>query len=128
MKTSMVAATAVALIAGAACIAPALAWDQIAQRNVTDHVDIDTVNLPGNREFRRVKLCAFRHPVHVIDIDIFFRNGGHQDVNTVWRLNPGDCTRAIDLDGGSRNIDHIVMKYEETSWRRRTATVRLFAE
>ena len=64
----------------------------------------------------------------IIDIDIHYANGGHQDVNTRFQINPGDCTRVIDLDGGSRNVDHIVFKYEENGRRHQTATVRVFAE
>ena len=44
------------------------------------------------------------------------------------RVNPGQCTRAIDLNGDDRNITRVAMVYEETSFRRRTATVRLFGE
>jgi len=128
MKKTILAALAAATISTFAGTAPAMAWTEIAQRNVADRIDVDTVSLPGDREYRRIKLCVYRHPVHFIDIDIWFRNGGHQDINTAYRINPGQCTRDIDLDGGSRNIDHIVLKYEETSVRRRTATVRIFAE
>jgi hypothetical protein len=33
-----------------------------------------------------------------------FANGGHQDVSVRERINPGQCTRAIDLNGDDRNI------------------------
>jgi hypothetical protein len=128
MKLTLAAALGATLLSTFATVAPAMAWDEIAQLNVRDRVDIDTVNLPGNREFSRIKVCAYRHPVHMIDIDIWFRNGGHQDVNTRFQINPGDCTRVIDLNGGRRNVDHIVLKYEENSARHATATVRVFAE
>ena len=121
MKKSLIVAAAAALISTVASVTPALAWDEIAQLNVRDRVDVDTVNLPGNREFSRLKFCVYRHPVHFIDIDIWFRNGGHQDINTRFQINPRECTRVIDLDGGRRNIDHIVLKYEENSWKNRTA-------
>ncbi len=62
------------------------------------------------------------------DLDVFFNNGGHQDVSVRERINPGRCTRAIDLNGGDRDIARIAMVYEETSFRRRTATVRVYGE
>jgi hypothetical protein len=66
--------------------------------------------------------------VHFYDVDVHFANGGHQDVSVRERINPGQCTRAIDLNGDDRNITRVSMLYEETSFRRRTATVRLYAE
>ena len=60
--------------------------------------------LPGPRAFDRIKLCVYRNPVHFYDLDVRFRNGGHQDVSIRQRINPGECTRAIDLNGDDRNI------------------------
>lgn len=128
MKKSYVAAAAVALVSTLAVATPALAWDLLGTFNVRDRVDVDTLTLPGNRTFSRIKVCAHRHPVHIIDIDIHYANGGHQDVDTRWQINRGDCTRAIDLNGANRNITAIVLKYEENSWKRRTATVTVHGE
>jgi hypothetical protein len=119
---------AAALISTAAAASPALAWDEIATREVTDRYDVDVVNLPGDRKFARVKVCVYHNPVHFYDFDIFFKNGGHQDVSVRARINPGECTRAIDLKGGRRNIERIKFKYEETSWFVGRAVVRVFAE
>jgi len=107
---------------------PALAWDEIASRQVTERFDVDVVTLPGDRTFSRVKVCVYDNPVHFYDFDIFFRNGGHQDVEVRSRVNGGECTRNIDLKGGRRNIDRIRFKYEETSWFVGRAFVRVFAE
>lgn len=112
----------------AACATPASAWTQIGVREVRDRTDRDTIVVEGPRRFERIKLCVYRNPVHFIDVDVFYRNGGHQDVSVRSRINPGECTRAIELNGDDRNIGRVSMLYEETSFRRRTATVRLFAE
>ncbi|MGQ0533090.1 MAG: hypothetical protein ACT4OF_10440 [Caulobacteraceae bacterium] len=113
----------------AACAAtPAGAWTQIGVREVRDRTDRDVIIVEGPRQFERIKLCAYRNPVHFIDVDVFFRNGGHQDVSVRSRINAGECTRVIDLEGDDRNITRVSLLYEETSFRRRTATVRLFAE
>lgn len=107
---------------------PAFAWDVVGVREVSDHAERDTIVLEGDRHFTRIKLCVFRNPVEIHDLDVHFRNGGHQDVDVRERIAPGSCTRAIDLEGGHRDIASIVMKYEETSRRRRQATVRVLAE
>jgi len=122
-----------AVIAGAAlalmaCASPASAWDVIGVREVRDRTDRDVIVVEGPRQFERIKLCVYRNPVHFIDVDVHYRNGGHQDVSVRQRINPGQCTRAIDLNGDDRNITRVSLLYEETSFRRRTATVRLLAE
>lgn len=121
-----------ALILGAGmalCVAtPSFAWTQIGARDVSDRTERDTIVVEGPRQFERIKLCVYRQPVHFLDIDVRYANGGHQDVSVRERVNPGQCTRAIDLDGDDRNITTVSMMYEETSFRRRHATVRLFAE
>ncbi len=82
-----------------------------------------------SRQFERIKLCVYRNPVRFLDVDVRFANGGHQDVSLRQRINPGQCTRNIDLTGDDRNIASVSMLYEDTSWRRGAhATVRLFAE
>lgn len=117
-----------AFVAMAAMSGPAAAWDVIGVREVRDRTDRDTVVVEGPRQFERIKLCVYRNPVHFIDVDVHYANGGHQDVDVRQRINPGQCTRVIDLVGDDRNITRVSMLYEETSFRRRTATVRLFAE
>ncbi len=118
-----------AVLAIAACAStPAAAWTQLGVREVRDRTERDTFVLNGPREFDRIKLCVYRNPVHFYDLDVRYRNGGHQDVSIRQRINPGECTRAIDLNGDDRNITTVSMVYEETSFRRRTATVRLFGD
>ena len=113
----------------AACATPAAAWTELGVRDVRDRTDRDTIGVEGHRQFERIKLCVYRNPVHFLDLDVNFHNGGHQDVEVRSRINPGQCTRAIDLTGDDRDIRSVSMLYEETSWRRGAhATVRLFGE
>lgn len=121
---------ALAAILAAAAATPALAynWHLLGARDVRDRTDHDAISLPGNHVFNRIRLCVYRNPVHFYDVHVHYRNGGVQDVPVRARINPGECTRAIDLNGADRNIDRIDMTYEETSFRRRTATVRVFGE
>jgi len=128
MSKTLLATAAALLISTFAGVSPALAWDKIGERIVTDRLDVDVIHLPGNRKFSRVKVCVKGNPVHFYDFDIFFRNGGHQDVNVRSRINAGECTRNIDLNGGQRNIDRIKFKYEETSWFVGRAEVEVYGE
>lgn len=126
MKAKLIAAAA-ALAATAAVASPAAAWDLIGTREVLDRTDHDTMVIEGHKTFTQIKVCVYRQPVHFIDLDVNFHNGGHQDVSIASRINPGKCTRNIDLEGGARDINTIKFVYEETSFRHRTATVKVFA-
>ena len=128
MLKQLLTAAAFALGAAAMVTPAQAAWVQIAERNVTDRIDIDNIVLPGPVRYTRLKICVFDNPVHFYDMDVFFQNGGHQDASLRQRINPGDCTRNIDLKGGARNITRIRLKYEETSWFIGRATVRVFGE
>lgn len=127
MKFKAIAMGAVLAITACAST-PAAAWTHLGVRDVRDRTERDTFVLNGPREFDRIKLCVYRNPVHFYDLDVRYRNGGHQDVSIRQRINPGECTRAINLNGDDRNITTVSMVYEETSFRRRTATVRLFGD
>jgi len=88
----------------------------LATRSVPDHSDTDTIELPGSQTFRDVRLCVGNRSVNFHDLDIYFANGGHQDVSMRTMINPGECTRWIDLAGdGMRNITRIVMSYDAIS-------------
>lgn len=128
MLKKLLTAATFALGAAAMTTPAQAAWVQIAERNVTDRIDVDNIVLPGPVHYSRIKICVFDNPVHFYDLDIFFQNGGHQDASLRQRLNPGECTRNIDLKGGARNITRIRLKYEETSWFIARATVRVFGE
>ena len=131
MNLRAVLASAIVVLAACATAGPASAydWRQIGVRDVRDRTDRDTIVIEGPRQFERIKLCVYRNPVRFYDMDVRFANGGHQDVSVRQRINPGQCTRVIDLEGDDRNITTVSLLYEETSYRRGAhATVRLFAE
>jgi hypothetical protein len=110
-----------------AAASPAFAWTQIAERIVTDRMDVDVVTLPGGMRFRQIKICVYRNPVRFVDLDIRYANGANDDIPVRARINPRGCTRDIDLRGADRDIASIKLVYEETSWGpRKTATVRIF--
>lgn len=118
-----------AAVTAATLTTPAFAWDLLGTRDVLDRADHDTISLPGGRRFDRIRVCAYERQVHMIDLDVRFANGGHMDVPVRARINPGQCTRAIDLTGDDRNITSVGMTYEANTRRRGVhATVRLYGE
>jgi len=108
---------------------PAFAWDLLGTRDVRDAVDHDSIAVHGGRRFERIRLCVYERPVHFIDLDVRFANGGHQDAPVRAVIRPGECTRVINLEGDDRNITTVGMVYEANTRRRGVhATVRLYGE
>ncbi len=119
----------IALILALGAAFPALAgdgWTLIGTRQVLDRTDFDSMVLPGPRDFRQIKVCAYRAAVDLKDIDVHFANGGRQDVAVRARLGKGDCTRDIDLEGADRNITRIDLKYDAATRGRARAKVKIF--
>ena len=86
-------------------------WRVIGYKVVNGGRDTDWINTPGVHRYRQVRVCAFNSPLHMRDMDIYYANGGRQDVNTRDILRPGTCTRTIDLNGRGRDITRIRLKY-----------------
>ena len=109
---------ALAILGGAMMLtaAPAEAqgrdgWRTVGTKSVRGR-DSDTIQLPGYARYRQIRLCAFNAPLHMVDFDVRFENGRGQDVDVRSRINPGTCTRNIDLKGERRDIQSIRLRYE----------------
>jgi len=99
-------------------------WRTIAYKTVNGR-DTDTIYAPGRTYQRAVRLCAINAPIHLIDFDIRFANGGHQDAPTRAMIQGGSCTRAIDLRGNRRDISMIRIRYQPVARHARRPLVRV---
>lgn len=108
--------TLLVTLAAAMMMAPAPSqaapWELIGVRTVHWGVDRDVVAVKGNDRHRQIRICVSGRPLHILDLDVVFANGGRQDVRVRSLIAPGTCTRAIDLRGKRRNIARIVMVYQ----------------
>ena len=102
-------------------------WRVIGYKVVNGGSDTDWINTPGAHRYRQVRVCAFNAPLHMRDMDIYYANGGHQDVNTRDVLRPGTCTRAIDLNGRGRDISRVRLKYGQIARGFQAPLVRVTA-
>ena len=119
---------AILAVPSTVAIAPsALAWTEIANRDVKEIRERDEISLPDDRQFHRIRVCAYGNPVHFRDFDIYYANGEHRDVTVRSLIAPGTCTRSIEFEH-PRNIARIVFKYEQAGWFIGRATVRVFGE
>lgn len=115
----------------AAIATPAAAqggWVFLGDKTVNDSGDHDTVSLPGGKRYARIRVCVDRAPVRFYDVSVQFANGGTQDVSVRALIDPGACTRAIDLKGGARDISKISFLYEAKSLGKKAARVRVYGQ
>ena len=87
-------------------------WELIGTRDVSFRADRDTIFARGNDRYRQVMVCVYRQPVRVLDLDVRFANGGHQDLSVRNVIGAGQCTRAIDLNGQRRDIRSVSIAYK----------------
>src|SRR5690349_15140961 len=104
MKATLIL-TAAAAAATVAIVAPADAqrsrpgnWHTVGYKTVNGH-DTDTIRLPGTARYRQLRVCVFNGPIQMRDLDVRYRNGGHQDIAVRELMRAGTCTRNIDLAG-----------------------------
>jgi hypothetical protein len=113
-RTMILAATAAAATMLAS--APASAqywranWRTIAYTAVNGR-DSDTIRVPGTARYRQLRVCVFGGPIQMRDVDVRFRNGGHQDIGTRSLMRAGTCTRNLDLRGRTRDVTQVRLKY-----------------
>lgn len=113
MKRSLLTGAAVAAVAVAA---PADAqrwggnWRTVGFTQVQGR-DTDTIRVPGTARYRQMRVCVFNGPIHMRDLDVRYRNGGHQDVRVRELMRAGTCTRNIDLAGNRRDVTAVRLKY-----------------
>ena len=100
-------------------------WINLGSLHVSDRAERDTLNVGVKRgRFEAVRLGAKGRAIQFHDVKIHFENGDVQDVQLRNVVKAGEWTRAIDLQGGDRNIDKIVLKYDaQTARRGKGATV-----
>ena len=120
-----VLAVASADLASAQPFAPG--WREIGIRTVRAGTDTDWISTPGAVRFRQLRLCAENAPINLVDLDVFFANGGTQDFDFRGLLGPGACTRALYLEGRRRDIARIRIKYERVARGMAVPVVRVSA-
>lgn len=85
-------------------------WRTIAYETVNGR-DSDTIRVPGTARYRQLRVCVYGGPIRMRDVDVRFRNGGHQDIGTRQLMRAGTCTRNLDLRGARRDVTQVRLKY-----------------
>ena len=121
-RTILTTAATAVLLAGATPAAAQFGrqpWRTVAYKTVNGR-DTDNIPVRGTARYRQLKVCVYGGPINMRDVDVFFRNGRHQDIGTRSFMRAGTCTRNLDLRGYSRDVTRVRLKYAplQRGWSR----------
>lgn len=106
--------------------AQAATWIKLGERNVNGALDVDTIHVGGRATFGKLKLLVRGNDCYFYDMDVIYRNGGHDDIPLRFEVPQGGESRVIDLRGGERRIRRVTFKYgKPRNWKGST-TVELW--
>ena len=100
----------------------------IAEREVSELIDRDTIPIVSRRLFTAVRLCVYGARVRFYDLTLNFASGRSQSVPIRQYIEAGQCTRAFPISGGRRSLTSMRLTYEQASLGLRKATARLFGQ
>jgi len=87
-------------------------WHKIATTTVDFTKERDEVSVLGADHFSAIKLMVTGAPIDLQDLEIWYENGTKQDVAMRASMEIGKESRVIDIEGGDRDIDKIVLVYK----------------
>ena len=104
-------------------------WELLGERKVNYRTDRDVIRVTlAEGLFRKIKLDVLHNGIEILDLKVFFANGGVQDVKVRRFIGPGGETRVIDLRSGARGISRVEFVYRTRGPRLGRATVRLWGK
>lgn len=87
-------------------------WHKIATTTVDFTKERDEVSVLGADHFSAIKLMVTGAPIDLQDLEIWYENGTKQDVAMRSSMEIGKESRVINIEGGDRDIDKIVLVYK----------------
>lgn len=92
--------------------APKGSWQHLGTASVSYGVDKDVIKVTGADAFRKLKFIVHDAKLEIYDMDVFFENGEHQDIQVRSVVERGGESRVIDLEGNTRHIDRVTIVYK----------------
>jgi hypothetical protein len=101
-------------------------WRTVGYTQVNGR-DTDTIRVRGTARYRQLRICVYGGPINMRGVDVWFRNGGHQDIGTRSLMRAGSCTRNVDLRGRRRDVSFVRLSYTPLArgWTRPVVRVQV---
>ncbi|MCG8577176.1 MAG: hypothetical protein MI810_20000 [Flavobacteriales bacterium] len=104
-------------------------WEKLGSRVVNmkaDHDEIPVTITEG--VFTKVKLKIMKAPIHLLNMNIIFKNGTNKNVAFNKKFPAGSSTRIIDLPGNKRIIKKVNLNYKSVPAGKGRAVVSLWGK
>ncbi len=102
-------------------------WVRLGSRLVNYGLDRDVIQVNKHKEgFKALKLDVKRGALNLHKVEVFFENGGSQEIETRHTFRRGSESRVIDLNGNGRRIDRITLWYDTKNVARNRAMITVF--
>jgi hypothetical protein len=82
--------------------------------------DKDEFKIEGADRFRRLRVQAKGSDIEMKDMDVYYEDGQHEDIEVRSTIREGQSSRPLDLKGNSKRIDKVKFSYESKASRRDT--------
>lgn len=92
--------------------APKGTWQHLGTATVSYKTDRDVIKVEGADAFRKLKFMVHDAKLEIMDMDVFFENGEHQDIKVRSVIERGGESRVIDLAGNTRRINKVTVVYQ----------------
>ncbi|MFN0114298.1 MAG: hypothetical protein ACKVPY_06440 [Paracoccaceae bacterium] len=86
--------------------------DEIIRLDVGDGADRDTWPIVDARKFTAIRICAEKNPVRIRRAEVRLDNGSWQRLFVPLVLDPGKCSKAIDILRAPRKLRAVQFDYE----------------
>jgi hypothetical protein len=87
-------------------------WHKITETTVSFKKESDEIVVMGADKFAAIKLRIKDAPIDLVNLDIYFEDGGKQHVNIAMPIKTEGETREIKIDGGERDLKKVAFVYK----------------
>ncbi len=87
-------------------------WHKIGERSVNFVKDHDEFVVIGADRFSSIKFKVSEASIQLISLDVFYESGDKQTIKVNSPIIAGSESKAIDLNGGERDLKKIVFEYK----------------
>ena len=102
-------------------------WRSIGRTVVNFSREKDEIKVLGSNKFAAIKFKVLGAPIDLISLEVYYANGGKQDIAINSHIKDAGESKVIDLNGGERNLQKVVFIYKTLpNYKNKKARVQLW--
>ena len=87
-------------------------WHLIGKSTVNFQKDRDEITVLGSNRFASIQFSVKDAPIYITSLEVYFESGDKQNIVVNSQIDAPGKSKAIDLNGGERNLKKIVFIYK----------------